>query len=293
LKRPADDSLGDIALVLLMLGIAFRCPSRRQPNTRQVASLVVLLAAISTAGGCGRPANPGVEGGDGAADHHDAGTLDGSAPSCKYDAGTTGVDAGEVSSIFVGGGGPFNEPTNDGYVDSIRPTWRTDCFVVSSSGHLSGAVTAEFAGNAPTADDHRDALFWIAVGFYPNIDPMLPGEVVKPLSEIAGVVASSPGADSPSFALDGSFDLSVPADPGSKPLTAIGIGFTWVRVYRNDDALMYHVLPAGHPMQSPPISFDQPFNHTGSFLYYAPLADDPSLGSSFDYPAWIRAHATW
>ena len=226
-----------------------------------------------------------------------AAAVDRSAPSCEYDAGTTAADAAQsAKTILVGGGGPFNEPKNDGYVDNIRPAWRIDCFLVSSSGHLTALVTAEFAGNAPTADDHRDALFWSVVGYYPNVDPTLQGEHSEPLSEIVGVVASSPpGAESPQFAVSGSFDLSVQGGVGWKPLVGIGIGFTWVRVYRKGDVLEYHVLPGGHQMeQLPPLAFDQPVtSFSGSFLYYAPLTDDPSLGSSFDYPSWIRAHVTW
>ena len=245
------------------------------------------MAAIATVAGCGRAVLQ---------QQHDAAALDRSAPSCGYDAGTTTVGdaAGGLTLIRVGGGGAFYEVTNGSYWPDISPTWSADCLLVSSSGHLTASLTARFAGNAPTADDHRDALFWGVTGFYPPPpgDPTLFGEGVATLSEVVGVLASSPpGADAPQFMVSGSFDLSVTV--GSRTPTAIAIGFTWVRVYRNGDVLQYHVLPGGPELEHM-VSVDQSVSGlSGFFRYYAPLTDAPSLGTSFDYPAWIRAHVTW
>jgi hypothetical protein len=257
----------------------------------------VLLLAISIVGGCGRVVLQRIDGGvDGSSGQHDATALDRSGPSCEYDADTTAADAAQSLGISVGGGGAFSEPKGNGHVTNISPTWRADCFLVSSSGHLAASVTATFAGNAPAADDHRDALFWSVTGFYPPPpgDPKLFGEGVLLIGEVAGVVASSPpGADAPRFAVSGAFDLSARPALDSRPPSGIAIGFTWVRVYRKGDLLQYHVFPGG-PQLEQWLSVDQPASGVnGFFRYHAPLTDDPSLGSDFDYPAWIHDHVTW
>ena len=71
------------------------------------------------------------------------------------------------------------------------------------------------------------------------------------------------------------------------------IGLNWERVYRTGDAFQYQVLAGDARTGGSPLSFDEPASVGGPFEYLAPIADDPSLGSDFDYPSWIRVHVTW
>lgn len=205
---------------------------------------------------------------------------------------------GNPSSVdnvkIIVGAMAFNEPMNDGYMKDIIPSWNTNDLTISSSGSIKVSLVVIFAGSAPTADEYKDVLFWNVVGYYPStLDTQL-----VPLSDTLGVLASAPSDRSSSvFSLDGSFSLQTqgPADTGQ--LAAVAVGFTWVRVYRDTGGIMrYQVFPGTQaaPDPSQEVRWDGgAASGSGSFSYYGPLEDGPSLGRSFDYPSWIRQHITW
>ncbi len=261
---------------------------------RHVAPWAALLPMIAA---CGGNALTAADGPQAPASSSDSAAIDGLADHFSAEAVDDAAMADALSwdlhnARTLVGTMAFNEPMNDGYAKDITPTWSSDGMTISSSGHLTGSITTTFVGIAPTADEHKDVLFWSVVGDYPE-----EGDAQSiALSETVGVVSSSTSDDgSAVFALDGAFDPTIRGAEGAR-LFEIDVGLTWVRVYRKSGVLLYQVLPGWRQAFEPvhQLVWDETATGlNGPFGDYAPLPDGPALGMAFDYPSWIRAHVVW
>lgn len=186
----------------------------------------------------------------------------------------------------------FNEPMNDGFERDLIPTWSSPGVRASADGRITATIATSFVGPLPDADQRREVLFWNVTGQFPS------GQDAESIamSEVYGVVATSSNDRSAAFFIDGAFDPTVRSGAGDVPFE-LDVGLTWVRVVKKSGVLIFQVLPGRRDAFSPDHQLgwdDTPQALDGPFGYYGPLTDDtPGLGTSFDYPAWIRAHVTW